>query len=354
MYTSQVPSYDIDLLACPADRWTGVIRRDARAARSLAQHAMNDLEATCEEVISRYVPQILTTPARWLIRRPASWLFHAAYKLCGGKYGEEINTWARALGISRSDAALLNCSYELSHLSGLQYGCTAGARWVEGLGMVHVRSMDWPIRSIGNATRLFWFQKGTHRFVSVGILGFVGVISGMVPGRYSVTLNWAPPAGRPTFDFGAAFLLREVLTKCRAYDDAVHFLQHTPLSAPVFYLVCGAHKGQACVIERTHTQSTIRNMVGQVIVQANHHVATKFLRNNHCMHEEDSGYVSALDDSVDRASTLAAGLTGLRKGSDLDDVATVLDRKPVCNDNSYQQMVFAPGSGQVKVWRWRN
>jgi hypothetical protein len=36
----------------------------------------------------------------------------------------------------------------------------------------------------------------------------------MLPHAYSVTINWAPPAAFPCFNFGPAFLLREVLETC--------------------------------------------------------------------------------------------------------------------------------------------
>ena len=100
------------------------------------------------------------------------------------------------------------------------FGCTAGVRWLDGLGMVHLRTLDWPLATMGQATRFFRFQRGAREFVSVGVPGQVGVLSGMLPGGYSVTINWAPPIGRPSFDFGPTFLLRDTLETCDRYDDA--------------------------------------------------------------------------------------------------------------------------------------
>src|SRR5579871_4664320 len=147
---------------------------------------------------------------------------------------------------------MLNCAYELSHLRVPKlFGCTAGVRWFDGLGMVHVRNLDWPLPTMAAATRLFRFRKGNREFVSVGVPGQVSVLSGMLPGAYSVTINWAPPTSMPTFQFGPAFLLRHTLENCDSYAAAVQTLQRTPLSTSVFYTVCGAERDQACVIERT-------------------------------------------------------------------------------------------------------
>ena len=41
----------------------------------------------------------------------------------------------------------------------------------------------------------------------------VGVLSGMLPGAYSATINWAPPARAPTFRFGPTFLLRDAMSR---------------------------------------------------------------------------------------------------------------------------------------------
>src|SRR6185369_4971423 len=97
-----------------------------------------------------------------------------------------------------------------------------------------------------------------REFVSVGVPGQVGVLSGMLPKAYSVTINWAPPASFPSFDFGPAFLVRDTLETCDTYDAAVHALEQTKLSTSVFFTVCGTEKDQACVIERTHNTAEVR------------------------------------------------------------------------------------------------
>src|SRR5258708_7349878 len=62
---------------------------------------------------------------------------------------------------SRGTVTMLNCAYELSHMRWPKlFGCTAGVRRVEGLGMIHVRNLDWPLASMGEATRLFRFHSG--------------------------------------------------------------------------------------------------------------------------------------------------------------------------------------------------
>jgi hypothetical protein len=332
MFTSDVPTYGIDLGRDEAARWGEVISRETAAARRLVQEASHQFER---------VPELLR------------WVFARLYQRSGGFYRGEIASWAEALGVSLGTATILNCAYELSHLRWPKpFGCTAGVRWVEGLGMVHVRSLDWPLAAMGAATRLFRFRRGAHEFVSVGVPGHVGVLSGMLPRAYSVTINWAPPVAFPCFEFGPAFLLRDTLETCDSYDAAVRTLTETPLSTSVFFTVCGVARGQACVIERTQREAAVRPMPGPVLVQANHHVAGRFAKNNEDILEGEAGDdVFSLAGSGQRADTLSSALTEIAASCPLDAVANALNGTAVLNQDTCQQMVFCPGRGEVKVWR---
>jgi predicted choloylglycine hydrolase len=248
---------------------------------------------------------------------------------------------------------LLNCAYELSHFRlPRPFGCTAGIRWAEGAGPVHVRNLDWPLAGLGDATCLFRFHRGNRGFVVVGVPGQVGVLSGMLPGAYSATINWAPPAGQPRFRFGPAFLLRDTLETRDHYDAAVESLRKTPLSASVFFTVCGTEPGQACVIERTPRSAVVRPLDGLALVQANHHVAARFAANNADLDDvaEDEQEFSR-QGSAARAEALAQALAARAEPAALEEAARVLDVGPVLNKFTCQQMAFCPRTGEVRVWR---
>lgn len=337
MYTDHVPVHDINLRLPESRRWAEVINAERATARRLLRSARPDLPMAAR-----------------LVASAVGSLLSGAYMLAGGRYRDEVTAWADGLDVPANDLLLLNCSYELSHAwDRMQtFGCTAGVRWVPSVGLVHVRSMDWPIAQIGAATRLFRFRDGRRRFTSVGILGHVGVLSGMVPGAYSVTLNWAPPVQLPRFQWGPAFLLREVLETCPTYDEAVAALADAEMSTSVFYLVAGTKRGQACVIERTQDESAIREMTGDVLVQANHHVARRMLRHNDVISEGSEHEYSLLETSQERGEVLDRELRRASTATDIASVAACLDVEPVCNEESFQQMAFCPRTGEVKAWRW--
>jgi hypothetical protein len=336
MWTSNTPCYLIDLEQDEATRWSEVIAAEKITAFRVTAEAVLELEN---------VPEI------------ARWLFSRWYDIIGGPYRKEINAWAEALGVSLGTVTMLNCSYELSQLRvgnivSKLLGCTTGLRWLEGVGIVHARTLDWPLNSLGNATRLFRFRRGQREFISVGILGYLGVLSGMLPQRYSATINWAPPSSFPSFNYGPAFVLRQTLEECDTYDEAVQRLTHTPLSASTFYTVAGVAPGQGCVIERTCSKAVVHPMGPGVITQANHHVAEHFARSNQDLREiETSEGESAYVNSCRRAAVLEKAIMNFSPACGLEDLEAALSLEPILNENTYQKIIFCPRTGQLKVWR---
>jgi hypothetical protein len=174
----------------------------------------------------------------------------------------------------------------------------------------------------------------------------------MLPQAYSVTINWAPPVAFPCFDIGPTFLVRDTLETCGSYDAAIRTLTETPLSTSVFFTVCGTARDQACVIERTQREAVVRPMPGPVLVQANHHVAERFVKNNEDILEGESDEdVFSLVGSSKRADSLSKALAEIPVACTLEAVANALNGATVLNQDTCQQMVFCPTSGEVKVWR---
>lgn len=333
MFVAETPVHVVDLALPEQERWAEVIASERTTALALIERAAADLKR---------VPEV------------CRWGFAQLYRAFGGLYQGEIKAWADALGVSFGTATMLNCLYELSHLPQPKwFGCTAGVRWLDGLGLVHVRTLDWPVAGMGEATRLFRFRRGRREFIVVGVPGSVGVLSGMLPEAYSVTINWAPPGALPTFaDFGPTFLLREVLETCDSYSAAVDRLSSTRLSTSVFFTVCGTGKDEACVIERTQREAVLRPIAGGVLVQANHHIAGALAKNNDAILEvPPEEEVFSLDGSGKRVAILESSLAGLPAACTLEDAAAPLDIPTVLNSQTCQKMVMCPRSGEIKVWR---
>lgn len=320
MSRSAAPArYRIDLALPEEHRWDDVIRVRRRDARRLLREFESRLS----------VPSALLAPFRWV------------YGLSGGRYAGEMSAWADALGVSPSLLTAAQCSYELAMAgayAGSIFGCTAAVVDRPRGGPLHLRFLDWDLPGMRAATAVFDFRNGKHNFTIIGITGFVGALTGVVPGGYSVSINQAPASEPPGFDFGPSFLVREVLETCGTYDEAVYALKHTPVAAPVFFTVCGTERGQGCVIERRRREHRIRRMTGAVLVQANHHIAPSWrgYRYDDLEMQQDS------ENREEFAERRVRGRSGTAR-----QLLSALEVFPIDSSITVQRIAIQPSSGAV-------
>lgn len=327
-FTSKIKKYEIDLYQEQNHRWSNVIRNEKNNARLMIENSKKDLGWIGGTFFD-------------IIKKPIGIL----YKQYGGLYIGEMKSWAEALHLSINEVIALNCQYELNHAyTSLNFGCTAAVTWVKGLGMVHLRNMDWELDAMGRATRIFEFRKGKRKFITIGVPGQIGVLSGMLPGKYSVTINYAPTDASPWFNgYGPLFLLREVFEECDTYEEAVKELKNNKLATNVFYLVCGTKRDQACVIERTKKEYSVRYIKDSYLTLANHFKSQKFI---------DLNYDDELfEDSCNREDAITNKIEKLGSSPSITKLANCLDIEPALNEDTCQQMIFVPKTGEYKVWR---
>lgn len=252
----------------------------APAAEQLMLAAPDRLATLIEGARRRYGKVVMTLGDRatlaWLRRSRSPCL-------------PEIEAVARRLG--EPGAALLNMSYEWS--------CTAGiAAAASGTGMRLLRTLDWPLPGLGRAVVVARQHGAAGDYYSVTWPGYVGVLTGMAPGRFCAAIN-QPPLRRVSRlrpldwiiarqrlwrsrELPPSHLLRRVFDECANYTQARRMLIETPLCAPAFYSLAGIHPGEGCVIERRETAAAVRPAPAAV---ANHW--TGFAERGH-----DRGYDS--------------------------------------------------------------
>lgn len=328
MYTENLPVRTIDLRDEARLRWGHVISSDRRSMRALAKQALADMAS---------ISPLLRSPT-------LHWVFKTFFY--NGELEEEIRSLAAGMGVSTSLAVVFNQAYELSHVAPIVpiFGCTTAVKKTNDRGLVLVRNLDWPLSRIGRATRVFRFVDGERSFVSVGIAGYAGVLSGMLPGRYAVCINWAPPLCPPKLSrTSPAILLRQALETCDTYTQAVRMLASTPLSTSVFFTVCGVN--EACIIERTQSSGFVRRLEEEALVQSNHFLHRPFRSANKNL--DLDGETECLAYSKERAELLKSRLERVKT---CQGAFGALDR--VRNEDTVQQMVFCPGTGEMKVGRW--
>jgi hypothetical protein len=159
-------------------------------------------------------------------------------------------------------AFLLNYSYE--------WGCTtAAAHDPSAGGTTLLRTLDWPFDGLGRALVVVRQQGRAGRYVSVTWPGFVGVLTGLAPGRFAAAIN-QPPLPLPGWDKAVGWLaarwlvhqssalppshlLRLAFDTCGSFADAVDLIRRTPICLPAIFTLAGPESGEAVVIERTQT-----------------------------------------------------------------------------------------------------
>lgn len=285
-------------------------------------------------------------------------------------YRQEIKGAARVLGIPYNEAVALNFLYETSQIAshGFQLwegelgdklrgwtatlrrhmrvfrtgamACTAGARHIRGLGLTHVRAMDWPVEGLGRHTLiLHHVNNPAGDFFSVGWPGYSGVLSGFRPGAFSATLNKAPILRMPNLQWPPAHLLRRVFETCRTYGEALRTLRQTPVCVPAFILLAGPDK--AAVVELGPDGNSAHFMNGRnAIAIANDYVSAK--------RRKQVGTYGKTADSDNRRNAMLRRLRGVKAG-DLQAALRVLKCRPVENVSTAQQMVFAHGANAMQV-----
>jgi hypothetical protein len=363
-FTSKTKTYDIDLSLPEDRRWIHVMNCEKSQMKKMFREAKREADNNLA-----MLPDAAVKLLKGYVSR--------SYKSSGGRYVGEVESMANFLGESASDLLALQCSFELTqfclafpYAHPVMYrtketvitavetvrgriidiwnslGCTAGILRHPELGMLHFRTLDWDLKQIGASTRIFRFHKGERMFIVIGILGLAGALSGMLPGAYSISINYAPSVKDPGFDFGPLFLLREVLEECDTYGEAVSCLKSTQLSSNVFFTVCGVNDNEGCVIERTRASSSIRELDGMALAQGNHFHARRFTEHNEPF--DDSEFI---DDSIEREKKLASRLGKVKKSDSMESVFRLADVSPVRNEETRQKMLFHPKTGDFLLSR---
>lgn len=175
-------------------------------------------------------------------------------------YAASVGAVARVMG--RPGAYLLNYSYE--------WGCTTGAVADPGQGgMTLLRTLDWPFEGLGRALMVVRQSALAGRYLSVTWPGYVGVLTGLAPGRFAAAIN-QPPLPLPRWGRALGWLaarlrvgrssalppshlLRLAFDTAGSFAEAVALIRRTPICLPAIFTLAGPEPGEAVVIERTES-----------------------------------------------------------------------------------------------------
>uniref|UniRef100_UPI00398ED09C acid ceramidase isoform X2 n=1 Tax=Pristiophorus japonicus TaxID=55135 RepID=UPI00398ED09C len=190
-------------------------------------------------------------------------------------FNEELKGIADASGVPLGEVMLFNIFYEVFTV------CTSLVAEDKRGRLYHARNMDfglflgWDFRNsswripeyLKPLTVNLDFQKNNRTvFKSTNFAGYVGMLTGMRPGMFTLTMN-----ERFSIDGGyigiiewilgkrdgiwMSFLTRSVLENATSYAQAKDQLANTEMLAPAYFILGGNQSSEGCIITRSRTTS---------------------------------------------------------------------------------------------------
>ena len=184
-------------------------------------------------------------------------------------------------------------------------------------------------------------RAGRLHFVVVGWPGYAGALSGMAPGRFSITLNAVLSEDPAELAPPMTFLIRDVLDTAANFDEAVVRLRDTPVTSDSLLLVTGTMPGEMVVIERSPKRAAVRHPENGVLVVTNDYralVSDIGTAANHTLAETSCG-------RFERAFELARDC----RADDPDGAFEVLEDAQVRMNITVQSMVLSAATALIDV-----
>lgn len=170
------------------------------------------------------------------------------------RYLEEIKGLADGARIPLKKLQRVHAIPELTSVSCASFA-SADSATSDGR-LLHLRNLDWAIQSdVQRYSALFVCRpKGERAFVSVGWLGFIGVISGVNDRSISVAEIGAETDDQHLRGIPMPFLLRRILEECDDLPQAVEVVRAGPRTVGYNYLFACAEKRTAVVLETNRSR----------------------------------------------------------------------------------------------------
>ena len=349
--STRLPIYDVDLEAPPETRWKHLAQKEAKNIGRL----LDDCVELCVEQADCYPAYIrpLVVAAGKGLAGLGGRLVDMIAASFGEEYVAEIRSIAKHADQPLSHVILGNLTYDACQMGGIYgaVGCSSYSCNIDGLPTL-VRNMDWVWpKSTGRHTRLVRFHKGRESYLSVSVLGCVGVVSAFCPGKWAVTINQAPMEGATSsyYQWPVLQRLRNVCDKMGSFKQVVTGLQDYQTMTSFFAHVVGTKPAEHTVITGLGDKYRRRPLKEDFLVQTNHYIGQKDLEvhNGPAKWKDDDGQMWICDSQY-RANSLAKKLETL-------PMTLAEARKKICTSavtttDTMQQMVFQPASRYSRVW----
>ncbi len=280
---------------------------------------------------------------RWSLLKLSAGALHS---LLGSHYEEEINDLADHFNMPARDVLLANAAYDISNV-----GCSTIAAATPN-GPLHARNLDWEFpRSLLKKHLVVARMKNgpCGDYAAVTWPGLFGVITGVAPGRFSITVNFVRseeesgylglPKRAALGYWPVSWAVRRAFDEAKDFNAAVKLLKSEFLLSPVLLTVVGTKNDERVVIERGCDRNALRKATGgEPLLVTNHYVSGKLSDDNVDLEDWDT---------CERLEALE------RKTADkqvtVDSAFKVLSSSAIFADDTQHQVVMQPKTGQMIV-----
>ncbi|RNA05909.1 acid ceramidase-like [Brachionus plicatilis] len=343
--TSFVPTYVVNLDLPPSQRWQELSRK--------YQKPLSAIVTYIKKFVLEFSPKL-----QKLIDLIDNKLGLVADSL-PEPYGEEIKGIANATNIELGELVLYNIFYEVFTL------CTSIVGEDSNGKMYHARNLDfglflgWDLKNdtwiISELLRplimnINYTKGGELKYKTVTFFGFVGLITGVKPNAFSVSVNERFNANGGYIGLFEWFLninrkqawTTLVARDCFENDDmdfnhVVKTLANTPLIAPVYYIIAGPVKQQGAIVTRDRAKAVDVWLLG-----SNN---TWFIAETNYDHWKNP---LIIDDRITPCNRCMNKL-GKEKMS-FEGLFNVLSSKPVLNKLTVYSALIEPKTGRLETY----
>lgn len=274
-------------------------------------------------------------------------------------FQDEIRGISNATGIEIGEITLYNIFYEIFTV------CTSIIAESPTGKLYHARNLDfglfmgWDVKNrtwaITEKLRpaiisLDWQQGGKTVFKSVNYAGYIGILTGISPGKFTLTMNERFKlnggyvgiielimTGKGTW---MGFLTRRVMEKAQSFNEARDMLTSVQMIAPAYFILGGNSSGEACVITRN------REVNGtDVWMMSDPAAGGWYILETNYDHWEEPLF---LDDRRTPANKCMRNMT--QKGVGIAGLFDVLSSKPVLNKLTTYTALMQVNSGHLETW----
>ncbi len=264
----------------------------------------------------------------------------------GGRFHDEAKAIAQRLGVRWRDVVLAAVSYDLTIAT---IGCSTLAL-ASADGPILVRNLDWWPEALLAQTsyKIVYTKNQQSAYVTAGWPGSLGVVTGMVPGKFAFAINAvASPDERVSLrGYPVLLHLRRVLEDANSFDAALQSFVDTRLAAPCLLTLVGVKNHERIVVERTPSRHALRRPPGpgQPLYTTN---------NYHELTPASGGLDQRLiGTSCSRFDALTMLLAGVDASASIDNdhLLKILSHPAVIQQITAQHVVARPASGDLGVW----